>query len=249
MLRLTLVQMRIDVYLFENGFASSRTDAKQKITEGLVSVNGVVITKPSFDVIGEVEIKVAECKNKYASRGGIKLETAISEFDFEIEGRLAIDVGASTGGFTDCLLRNGAKSVISLDSGSGQLANALRLDERVYVMENYNARYLKAEDLPYVPELAVMDVSFISATYIIPSIYTCLSSNADFICLIKPQFEVGRAKVGKGGIVKDEAARKAAIDRVCCCASLAGFECKGVVKSAITGGDGNVEYLAHFKKK
>ena len=241
--------MRIDVYLFENGFASSRTDAKQKIIEGLVTVNGSVITKASYDVVGDVEIKISESANKYASRGGIKLETAINEFKFEIAGRLAIDVGASTGGFTDCLLKNGAKSVISLDSGSGQLATHLRYDKRVYVVENYNARYLASSDLPFVPELAVMDVSFISATYIIPSLYSCLAPNADFICLIKPQFEAGKGKVGKGGIVKDEATRKAAIARVCECASSIGFECVGVVKSAITGGDGNVEYLAHFKKK
>ena len=241
--------MRIDIYLYENGFAGSRTDAKQKITEGLVSVNGTVVTKPSFDVDGEVEITVAEGSNKYASRGGIKLETAINEFNFVVEGKLAIDVGASTGGFTDCLLRNGAKSVISLDSGSGQLVKELRCDPRVFVMENYNARYIDPIDLPYVSELAVMDVSFISATYIIPSLYQCLAPGADFICLIKPQFEAGKGKVGKGGIVKDEKVRRAAIEKVCDCASAVGFECLGVVKSGITGGDGNVEYLAHFKKK
>ncbi len=241
--------MRIDIYLYENGFANSRTDAKQKITEGLVTVNGAVITKPSYDVEGDVEISVAEGTNKYASRGGIKLETAINEFTFDINGRLAIDVGASTGGFTDCLLRNGAKSVISLDSGSGQLVKELRSDPRVFVMENYNARYIDPKDLPYVPELAVMDVSFISATYIIPSLYHCLSSGADFICLIKPQFEAGKGKVGKGGIVKDESVRRAAIEKVTGCALAVGFDCLGVIKSAITGGDGNVEYLAHFKKK
>lgn len=241
--------MRLDIYLHENGFANSRTDAKQKITEGLVSLNGTVVMKPSFDVVGEVDLSIAEGTNKYASRGGIKLETAISEFKFDIEGKLAIDVGASTGGFTDCLLKNGAKSVISLDSGSGQLVNELRSDSRVFVMENYNARYINPNDLPFVPELAVMDVSFISATYIIPSLYECLKDGSDFICLIKPQFEAGKGKVGKGGIVKDEAVRRAAIEKVRECAIAVGFDCLGVVKSAITGGDGNVEYLAHFKKK
>ena len=241
--------MRLDIYLHENGFANSRTDAKQKITEGLVSLNGTVVMKPSFDVVGEVDLSIAEGTNKYASRGGIKLETAISKFKFDIEGKLAIDVGASTGGFTDCLLKNGAKSVISLDSGSGQLVNELRSDSRVVVMENYNARYINPNDLPFVPELAVMDVSFISATYIIPSLYECLKDGSDFICLIKPQFEAGKGKVGKGGIVKDEAVRRAAIEKVRECAIAVGFDCLGVVKSAITGGDGNVEYLAHFKKK
>ncbi len=240
--------MRLDVFLFENGYASSRTEAKQLITESLVSVNGKVITKASYDVDGEAEISISDPGVRYASRGGKKLECAIESFKFDIKGKLAIDVGASSGGFTDCLLKNGATHVIAVDSGTDQLVASLRADERVTVMEGYNARYMTAADLPYEPELAVMDVSFISATYIIPALYSCLKCGADFICLIKPQFEVGRANIGKGGIVKDDKVRASAVNKVVEFAESIGFKTEGVVRSSVVGGDGNIEFLAHFKK-
>lgn len=241
--------MRLDVFLFENGYASSRTEAKQLITESLVSVNGKTVTKASYDVESGAEISISDLGVRYASRGGKKLECAIEAFDFEINGKTAIDVGASSGGFTDCLLKNGAAHVIAVDSGTDQLVASLRNDERVTVMEGYNARYMTPADLPYEPELAVMDVSFISATYIMPALYSCLKNGADFICLIKPQFEVGRANIGKGGIVKDDKVRASAVNKVVDFAQSIGFINKGVVRSSVVGGDGNIEFLAHFKKQ
>ena len=240
--------MRLDVFLFENGYASSRTEAKQLITESLVSVNGKTVTKASYDVESGAEISISDPGVRYASRGGKKLECAIEAFNFEINGKSAIDVGASSGGFTDCLLKNGAAHVIAVDSGTDQLVPSLRNDERVTVMEGYNARYMTPADIPYEPELAVMDVSFISATYIMPALYSCLKDGADFICLIKPQFEVGRANIGKGGIVKDDKVRASAVNKVVDFAQSIGFINKGVVRSSVVGGDGNIEFLAHFKK-
>ena len=240
--------MRIDVYLSENGIVASRTEAKRFIDEGAVSVNGKQISKPSFDVDGSENITVDKTVKEFVSRGGIKLKGALAEFGVNAEGRLCLDVGASSGGFTDCLLKAGAEHVIAVDSGSGQLAEVIRRDERVTVFENYNARYMKREDFGYAPDLAVMDVSFISATYIIPAIYDTLDDNADFICLIKPQFEVGRSGLGKGGIVKDSKARDFAVKKVVDFAVSTGFGVKGTVQSSIKGGDGNIEFLAHFVK-
>ena len=165
-----------------------------------------------------------------------------------MSGKIAIDVGASSGGFTDCLLQRGATSVIAIDSGSGQMVSSLAKDPRVKLIENYNARYMKPQDFDESIELAVMDVSFISATLIIPSLYTCLNNGADFICLIKPQFEVGRSGLGKGGIVKSPELRQQAVNKVISSAFAVGFECLGVIDSPISGGDGNIEYLAHFRK-
>ena len=239
--------MRLDVYLADNALCDSRTDAKNFILNGNVTVDGKVVKKPAHDVIGSEIIKVDKSSKKYASRGGLKLEAALSSFEVSVDGRLAIDVGTSSGGFTDCLLQNGAKHVIAVDSGSGQLVDALRRDDRVTVIENYNARYMSPSDFEYYADLAVMDVSFISATLIIPALKGCLTDNADFICLIKPQFEVGKSGLGKGGIVKSAAIRKEAVDRVINFAESVGFMLVDVIESPIVGGDGNIEYLAHFK--
>lgn len=239
--------MRLDVFLSENGYAQSRTEAKGYITEGLVSVNGKVERKPSYDVLDGSDITVDKSSRRYVSRGGLKLEAALNAFGVRAEGRLCLDIGASSGGFTDCLLKNGASHVIAVDSGFGQINPSLRGDRRVTVIENYNARFMKCCDLEYTPSLTVMDVSFISATYIFPSIKECMSEGGDFICLIKPQFEVGRSGLGKGGIVKDEKIRKGAVDKVVLSAASLGFELLGLIKSPILGGDGNTEFLAHFK--
>ena len=240
--------MRLDVYLFDNDLASSRTDAKRLITEGLVSVNDMVVLKPAFDVSETDNVVVSEAEIRFVSRGGLKLKGALEKFKVSVEGKTALDVGASSGGFTDCLLQNGAKHVIAVDSGSGQMAQILRADPRVTVVENFNARYMTATDLNYAPEIIVMDVSFISATCIIPAIRDVAADNADFICLVKPQFEVGRANIGKGGIVKNEKVREQARLDVIAFAESVGFECAGSITSPVIGGDGNVEYLAHFKK-
>ena len=240
--------MRIDVYLAENGLVSSRTEAKRFVDEGAVFVNGKQINKASYDVNGSESITVDKSVKEFVSRGGVKLKGALTEFGVSAVGKRCLDVGASSGGFTDCLLQSGAVHVIAVDSGSGQLAESLRKDQRVTAFENYNARYMKREDFEYAPELAVMDVSFISATYIIPAVYDVLSDGGEFVCLIKPQFEVGRAGLGKGGIVKDSKARDLAVKKVLDHAVSVGFTVKGTVQSSIKGGDGNIEFLAHFVK-
>lgn len=242
--------MRLDVYLLEKGLVASRTEAKGFIISGAVTVAGKVVTKAAFDVADtDTEIKLDKTSKKYVSRGGLKLEAALDAFGISVENVKALDVGASSGGFTDCLLKRGAAHVIAVDSGTLQLSRILRDDPRVTSVENYNARFMKPTDLEYAPELAVMDVSFISATYIIPALYSCLSRSADFVCLVKPQFEVGRANIGKGGIVKDEKMRKKALADVVSFAVNIGFEFIGSITSPILGGDGNEEYLAYFKKK
>ena len=243
-----LISMRIDVYLSNNGIVSSRTEAKRFIDEGAVSVGGVMVKKASFDVDGSEEITVDKSVKEFVSRGGVKLKSAITQFKIDVKDRLCLDVGASSGGFTDCLLQCGAKHVIAVDSGSGQLADSLRRDERVTSIEGYNARYMKSEDFDYTPDLAVMDVSFISATYIMPAIFDVLNEGADFICLIKPQFEVGRSGIGKGGIVKDSKVRDSAVKKVLDFATDVGFTVKETIQSPIRGGDGNIEFLAHFVK-
>ena len=241
--------MRLDLSLCERGLSSSRTEAKELILAAHVSVNGKTVTKPSHDVSDEDSVSVVGEVRKFVSRGGLKLEGAIEIFGLDVSGAMALDVGASSGGFTDCLLRHGAKHVIAVDSGSGQLSESLRRDERVTSIENYNARFMNLSDLEYSPNLAVMDVSFISATLIIPAVYSVLSDNGEFVLLIKPQFEVGRAGIGKGGIVKDEALRKKALSDVTEFAERCGFKLIGTARSPIEGGDGNIEYLARFRKE
>ena len=240
--------MRLDVFLCERELAKSRTEAKNLIEKGAVSVFGKQIIKPSYNVNIDDEISVLRIGSQYVSRGGYKLEAALDKFGIDPKDRLAIDIGASSGGFTDCLLQRGANHVIAVDSGTMQLANSLRCDPRVSVMENTNARYLTPASLEYKPDLAVMDVSFISATYLMMPLFSCLNEKADFVCLIKPQFEVGKSNLGKGGIVKSEKAREMAANKVLAFAEEVGFSVKGLIESPITGGDGNIEYLAYFRK-
>ena len=240
--------MRLGLYLFENSLAHSRSFAKSLITEGKVTVDSLVITKPSYEVSEGQNVEIAT-EEFYVSRGAYKLRGAVEKFGIPIKDRLCIDVGASSGGFTDYLLKNGAKKVIAVDSGSGQLAASLREDDRVIVFENYNARYMEGSHFDFSPSLAVMDVSFISATYIIEAVYNVLDKDGDFVCLIKPQFEVGRTYVGKGGIVKDDKARASAVKKVVDFAESIGFCTVGTMRSTIAGGDGNIEFLAYFTKK
>ena len=207
--------MRLDLYLFEKGFVSSRTEAKKFIEEGSVKVFGKVVSKSSYNVdVEDAVIELDKSSKKYVSRGGLKLEAALEAFNLNPKGSYAIDIGASSGGFTDCLLKNGAAHVIAIDSGTAQLVSELRCDNRVTSIENYNARYMKSEDLEYSPDICVMDVSFISATYIIPQIAEVIKDGGVFVCLVKPQFEVGKAGLGKGGIVKDEKTRRSALNKV-----------------------------------
>ena len=241
--------MRLDLFLAETKAVDSRTDAKNFIIAGAVSVNGKVINKPSFDVDGSEDISVDKSGKRFVSRGGLKLEAALDSFKIDVSGALALDVGASSGGFTDCLLKRGATSVIAVDSGYGQLVQSLRDDPRVTVIENYNARYMSRSDFDYIPNLAVMDVSFISAKLIIPAVGSVIMMNGNFVCLIKPQFEVGRGGLNKKGIVKNDELRKRAVDDVVSFAECSGFTLLGLIQSPIIGGDGNIEYLAHFRKE
>ena len=243
--------MRLDLFLVDKAYAESRQKSQRLIKNGCVSVDGRVITKPSEEINAEIDhlIEIRETEDeRYVSRGGLKLEGALKRFNISPDGLVCADIGASTGGFTDCLLQHGASRVTAVDSGHSQLAPSLLSDPRVISLENYNARYMSHGDFEYTPELAVMDVSFISATYIIGGIFSVLAPGGDFICLIKPQFEVGKEKVGKGGIVKNEKYRNEALKKVIDYAKGVGFIYLSHITSPIQGGDGNIEFLAHFKK-
>ena len=175
------------------------------ILAGAVTVDGKVIKKPSLDVNGDEDISVDKSGKRFVSRGGLKLEAALDYFKISPEGMIALDVGASSGGFTDCLLKRGALRVIAVDSGYGQMVESLKVDPRVTKIEKYNARYMSSADFDCIPEIAVMDVSFISARHIIPAVYSVLADGGIFVCLIKPQFEVGKSGLNKKGIVKNDA--------------------------------------------
>ena len=242
------MSMRLDVVVAERGLAESRTRAGELIKGGFVSVDGRVVTKPSFAVSEASEIvceKERVCP--YVSRGGWKLEAALDAFCVDPTGLVCLDIGASSGGFTDCLLQRGAKKVYAVDSGVGQLHPSLSSDSRVISLEHRNARYLTSEDIPEKVSLAVMDVSFISQTKLYAAIVPLMRQGACLVSLVKPQFEVGRAGVGKGGIVRDEGKRKQALHDVCESAALYGLKSSGVIPSPIQGGDGNIEFLAIFR--
>lgn len=240
--------MRLDVFLAENGYAGSRQRAKVLITEGFVKVGERVITKPSYEVDENAEIKVSGDPIGYVSRGALKLKAAFETFALSADGLIAADIGASTGGFTQYLLERGARKVYAVDSGTNQLAEVLLNDDRVVSMEKYNARNLCPADFDGGVDIAVMDVSFISQTLIIPSLSKILKDDSLFVTLIKPQFEAGREAVGKGGIVKNPASRAKAIRKVIDCVCANGLEFQGLTVSPILGGDGNTEYLACFAK-
>lgn len=244
--------MRLDVFLTQNRLVRSRSEAAKLIAESNVLLDGVPCLRAAAAVPEDMDsarITVNREAHPYVSRGGEKLAAALAAFRISPRGRVALDIGASSGGFTDCLLQHGAERVFAVDSGEGQLVPALREDPRVLVYEHYNARFLKAADFPCLPSFAVMDVSFISATLIFPSLAALLSPETPFICLIKPQFEVGRAGLGKGGIVREEGLRRKAKESVCASAAERGFFLLGTIDSPIPGGDGNLEYLAAFIRR
>lgn len=240
--------MRLDVFLNERGLAPSRSRARVMIEAGDVRVNGQAVLRPAYAVNGDEDITVSDSL-RYVSRGGVKLEAALDAFSVSCEGKTVLDVGASSGGFTDCALQHGAARVYAIDAGSRQLAPSLCADRRVISRENCNARYLSRSDFEPLPTLAVMDVSFISQTLIHPALSDILSEGGELITLIKPQFEAGRSAVGRGGLVRDESDRQAAIARVCASAEACGFSVRGVIPSPIRGGDGNLEYLGYFVKR
>jgi 23S rRNA (cytidine1920-2'-O)/16S rRNA (cytidine1409-2'-O)-methyltransferase len=243
---------RIDKLLVERGFAESRTKAQALVMSGVVLVDDQRIEKPSDLVTSNSEIRIKGTDNlasRYVGRGGLKLEAALREFSINPQGMVCLDVGASTGGFTDCLLQHGARRVVAVDVGHNQIDWRLRTDPRVEVREGVNARYLKEEDFNEHFELIVMDVSFISATRVIPALVPLLTPTGGLITLIKPQFEVGKGEVGSGGIVRDPEKRNRVVQEVNDCARELGLELLGLIESPIHGADGNVEFLVHYQKQ
>lgn len=239
--------MRIDKYLFEKGFAKSRSYALTMIKEKMVYCNGKPALKASIDVTENDTVEIRGEILKYVSRGGLKLEKALDFFKIDVTDLVCADIGASTGGFTDCLLQAGAARVYALDSGSQQLDAKLRGDPRVVSIENTNVRFVDQSTLPESCDIAVCDVSFISQTLLHPNIAMLLKDEGIFITLIKPQFEVGKNGLSKHGIVKSDELRTKARTQVIDSASCCHFELIGITDSPIQGGDGNVEYLACFR--
>lgn len=238
-------KQRIDQLLFARGLFPSREAARRAIMAGLVSrPNGERIDKAGTMVKSTDEFLVQQTDHNYVSRGGLKLEGAISAFDFDLSGKVVIDVGASTGGFTDCSLQHGAAHVYAVDVGYGQLAWKLRNDPRVSVMERVNFRNVEKEQFNPLPEVAVMDVSFISTKLLLPKLQEVLASPKHIVSLIKPQFEAGRENVGKGGIVRDPEVHLQVICDLVTFIEGLGMQCNGLHYSPISGGDGNIEYLA-----
>jgi 23S rRNA (cytidine1920-2'-O)/16S rRNA (cytidine1409-2'-O)-methyltransferase len=241
---------RIDNLLIERGLADSLAKAKALIMSGVILVNERRVEKPSevFPVTAKIRIKGDSKEKKYVGRGGLKLEKALQYFQICVSECICLDVGASTGGFTDCLLQNGAKKVVALDAGTNQIDWKLRNDERVIVRENVNARYLKPEDFSEKFDLIVMDVSFISVKKILPVLVPFLEKNGQIVTLIKPQFEVERSEVGAGGIVRDTEKHERIVSEINSFAEKFGLKIAGVIESPITGADGNKEFLALYRQ-
>ena len=237
---------RADKILVERGLVESRTRAQALILAGQVLIREQRIEKPGQLIDPTAELRIKGETLRYASRGGLKLEAALREFRINPEGTVCLDVGASTGGFTDCLLQHGAARVWAIDVGHNQIVWRLREDPRVAILEGVNARYLTPDQFPVRFDLATIDVSFISLAKIFPGVRSCLSKNADCIALIKPQFEVGKGDVGRGGIVTDPAKHRRVITEVIRSAESAGFAAVGLIASPILGAEGNQEFLVHL---
>ena len=239
---------RLDVLLVEKGLAESREKAKAIIMSGIVYVEGEKEDKAGSSFPENANIEVRGKTLKYVSRGGLKLEKAMESFPVELTDKVCMDVGASTGGFTDCMLQNGASKVYSVDVGYGQLAWKLRQDERVVCMEKTNIRYVTPEDIEDRIEFASVDVSFISLSKVLPVLMELLTDDGEAVCLIKPQFEAGREKVGKKGVVRDKSVHIEVIENVTAFAMDAGFAVCGLDFSPIKGPEGNIEYLMYIRK-
>jgi 23S rRNA (cytidine1920-2'-O)/16S rRNA (cytidine1409-2'-O)-methyltransferase len=235
---------RLDTEMARRGLALSREKAQHLIMAGQVRVNSRPAAKPDLRVDATTPIAVVGPVSEYASRGAYKLLAALDHFAIDVAGRMALDVGASTGGFTDVLLQRGAAHVVALDVGYGQLAEYLRIDQRVTVIDRFNIRYITPSTLPYCPDLVVADTSFISLKLVLPAIIRVVAASAEIIVLIKPQFEVGKANVGKGGIVRDPLMRQQAVEQVLEAARGSGLDVAGTIESPIQGAGGNQEFLA-----
>ena len=249
----TAKKVRVDLLLVERGLVPSRERARALILAGRVLVREQKVDKPGANVPGDAPIRLLGEEQAYVSRGGLKLEAALDHWQIALEGRVCLDIGASTGGFTDCLLRHGAARVTAVDTGFGQIAMKLRNDPRVRLVERTNARLLEPGALaaePGSPELTllVMDVSFISATLVLPAVLAAATALEEAVILVKPQFEAGRGNVGKGGIVRDPEAHQLAIDRVADCVRGLGWVVVESIPSPITGMEGNKEFLLYARR-
>ncbi len=239
---------RLDIALVERGLMDSREKAKAVIMAGGVYVNGQKADKPGEPVHDDDKIEVRSGGIGYVSRGGLKLEKAMKSFPINLDGAVCADIGASTGGFTDCMLQNGAAKVYAIDVGYGQLAWKLRTDERVVVMERTNFRYVTEKEIDMPLDFASVDVSFISLALILPVLFPLLKEGGEAVCLIKPQFEAGKDKVGKKGVVRDIGVHKEVVQRVTDMMLETGFSVAGLEYSPIKGPEGNIEYLAYIRK-
>ncbi len=238
---------RLDVLLVERGLAETRQKAQASIMSGIVFVNGQRVDKPGTSVLSDAPIEVRGSALRYVSRGGLKLEKAMSSFGLKLDGFICADIGASTGGFTDCMLQNGATKVYAVDVGYGQLSWKLRSDERVVCMERTNARYLTHEQIPDKLDFASIDVSFISLKLILPALHGILKAGGHVACLVKPQFEAGREKVGKKGVVRDPAVHLEVLQNFLIHAKESGFTVLGITFSPIRRPEGNIEYLGYLE--
>jgi 23S rRNA (cytidine1920-2'-O)/16S rRNA (cytidine1409-2'-O)-methyltransferase len=238
---------RLDLLLVDRGLVTSRERARAVILAGQVRVDGQVVSKAGAPTLASAHIELTAPGHPYVGRGGLKLAHALDTFGISVDGRRGLDIGASTGGFTDVLLQRGARDVIALDVGHNQLDWRLRSDPRVIVREGVNARALGRDDVPHLVDIVTIDVAFISLSYILPEVPPVLAPEADVVALVKPQFEAGRAQVGKGGIVTDPAVHEAVLVRVTADAEALGFERCGMTPSPITGATGNREFLLHLR--
>ena len=241
-------KMRLDLLLVERGLEESRQRAQAVIMSGVVYVDGRKADKPGMAVSAAAAVEVRGDKLPYVSRGGLKLEKAMKAFPIHLEGTVCADIGASTGGFTDCMLQNGAAKVYAVDVGRGQLAWKLRSDPRVVCLERTNARYLSREQVPEELDFASVDVSFISLKLILPPLAALLAEGGQAVSLVKPQFEAGREKVGKKGVVRDPAVHLEVLERYLDHAGEAGLTVRGLTYSPIRGPEGNIEYLGFLQK-
>jgi 23S rRNA (cytidine1920-2'-O)/16S rRNA (cytidine1409-2'-O)-methyltransferase len=245
------IKMRLDKILLARGLVSTREKAQALILAGKILVNEQKIDKPGVSVTEDVTIRILGSDLRYVSRGGLKLEAALTHWKIDLRDRFCLDVGASTGGFTDCMLQHGAAKVLAIDTGYGQIAQKLRSDARVTLMERTNARHIQPGDLPHGVTFLGMDVSFISATLVLPAVipaaFPFSGMMAEAVVLVKPQFEAGRENIGKGGIVRDPAAHQLAIDRVRNCVDTLGGEKIEITDSPILGAEGNREFLLYAR--
>ena len=241
-------KIRLDVLVTERGLCESRQKAQATIMSGIVYVSGQKVDKAGTPVAADAVLEVRGHTLRYVSRGGLKLEKAMKHFDITMDGKVCMDIGASTGGFTDCMLQNGAKKVYAVDVGYGQFAWKLRQDERVVCMEKTNIRYVTPNDIDDELDFASVDVSFISLTKVLGPARALLKDGGEMVCLIKPQFEAGREKVGKKGVVRDKSVHEEVVNNIISFALSNGFSVLDLEYSPIKGPEGNIEYLVHIKK-